>query len=61
MKHFYAVYEKKTDKLLASGDSAFCTEQLGLKSVDSFYSLVSNVKRGKNKKYEILVEEAGEE
>lgn len=57
MKKIYAVYEKKTDKLLATGNSVFCTRQLGLASVDSFYSLVSRVRSGRNNKYEVLVEE----
>ena len=57
MKKTYAVYDKKTDELLVSGNSKFCTRQLGLASVDSFYSLVSNCLSGKNNKYEVLVEE----
>lgn len=61
MKKTYAVYDKKTDRLLASGDSGFCTCQLGLASVDSFYCLVSRVLSGKNNKYEVLVEEAEED
>lgn len=57
MKKNYAVYDKKTDELLASGDSKFCTHQLGLASVKSFYCLVSRCLSGKNNKYEVLVEE----
>ena len=55
---YYAVYLKKNDQLLASGNSRECQRQLGLASRASFYSLVTNVKKGKNQKYEILVEEA---
>lgn len=57
MKKTYAVYDKKTDELLVSGDSKFCTRQLGLASVKSFYCLVSRCLSGKNNKYEVLVEE----
>lgn len=55
---YYGIYDSKTDRLLASGTSAECRKQLNLASVKSFYSMVSRVRSGKNKKYDILVEEA---
>lgn len=57
MAKTYAVYDRKSDRLLVTGSSKFCTQQLRLSSVASFYCLVSRVLRGKNKKYEVLVEE----
>lgn len=58
---YYAVYERKTDRLLASGSASFCTRQLGLPSVNSFYCLVGRVRSGKNMKYEVLIEDISEE
>lgn len=57
MQKYYAVYLRETDELLASGTSAEVTKQLKLASVDSFYCLVSRCLKGKNKKYEVLVED----
>lgn len=57
MQKYYAVYLRETDELLASGTSAEVTKQLKLASVKSFYSMVSRVRSGKNKKYEILIED----
>lgn len=58
---YYAVYLRKTDELIVCGNSLQCQKQLKLASVDSFYSMVSKCLKGKNKKYEVLVEEDGDE
>lgn len=57
MQKYYAVYLRETDELLASGTSAEVTKQLNLASVNSFYSMVSRTRSGKNNKYEILIED----
>lgn len=57
---FYIIYLKKNDKIVAVGNAGECAEQLGCKSVRAFYALVSNVKHGKNKRYEIVTEKEGE-
>lgn len=54
--HQYTVYRAKDDKLVAFGIAKECAETMNLSSVASFYSLVCNVLKGKNRKYEILVE-----
>ena len=56
MKNYYAVYLRKTDELVACGTSAECVKQMGLKSVDSFYCLISHVLAGYNLKYEVYKE-----
>lgn len=58
-KHYYTVYLKKNDELVAYGTSEECAEQMG-KSVDSFYCLVSRVNSGKIKKYEIFTDDCEE-
>ena len=58
---YYAIYERKTDRLLASGSAAFCTRQLGIASIRSFYCMVGRIRSGKIKKYEILIEDISEE
>lgn len=49
----YAVYSK-TDELLALGNAEECVRAMGLANVKSFYSIVSRVRRGLNKKYSIV-------
>lgn len=61
MMKYYAVYLRKNDKLVASGTGKECQKQMGLASLNSFRSLVSKVKSGRNKKYEVLVEDLLEE
>lgn len=56
MKNYYAVYLRKSDELVACGTSAECVKQMGLKSVDSFYCLISHVLGGYNRKYEVYRE-----
>ena len=56
MPNYYAVYLRKTDELVACGTSAECVKQMGLKSLDSFYCLISHVLTGYNRKYEVYKE-----
>lgn len=58
--NYYTVYLAKNDQIVACGTSHDCQRQLGLASVDSFYSMVSRVQKGTNKKYEIYKEEDAE-
>lgn len=60
MKNYYAVYLRKTDELVACGTSAECVRQMGLKSVDSFYCLISHVLHGLNRKYEVYKEKSSD-
>ena len=50
----YTIYLNKTDEVVAFGSSRECAKALGM-SRDSFYSMVSRVKKGKNRKYSIVI------
>lgn len=54
--HHYTVYRAEDDQLVAFGIARECAKALKLSSTASFYCLVCNVMKGKNRKYEILVE-----
>lgn len=54
---YYTVYDKKTETVVAFGNSKRCTEMMGLPSANSFYSIVHNARIGKNQKWEVVVEE----
>ena len=53
--HYYTVYKRKNDELVASGTAAECAEQMQV-SLHTFYSIVTRVKNGTNKKYEIDIQ-----
>lgn len=53
---YYSVYLRRTDELICAGTSAECAAALG-RSVDSFYCMVSRVRKGKNRKYEVYQED----
>ena len=55
-KHYYAIYLRKTDELVCCGTSEECAAAMN-RSVDSFYSMVSRVRKGTNRKYEVYQEE----
>lgn len=57
---YYAVYDARTDELLAEGNSRECREQLGCSSMDTFYALVNRAKRGINKSYKVVIKKGGE-
>lgn len=52
----YTVYLNKTDEIVATGTSRKCAASLGL-TLDSFYCMVSRVRRGKNQKYSVVTTE----
>lgn len=54
-KRFYFVYLMATDELLCCGAGPECAEALGMKW-PIFRQTVSNVRAGRNRKYEIYVE-----
>lgn len=49
---FYIVYLAADDSIVATGNAEECARQMG-RSVNSFHCLVSRVRSGKNKKFEI--------
>ena len=56
---FYIVYLAKDDSIVATGNAEECARQMG-RSVNSFHCLVSRVRSGKNKKFEISSSKEGE-
>lgn len=52
---YYTVYRKKDDTVLAQGNAEECRKQLGFKTLQVFYSVVSRVNRGKTEKYEVTI------
>lgn len=54
MSKFYMVYLAADDTIVATGSAQECTEQMGLKNKHSFLSIVSKVRKGTFKKYEII-------
>lgn len=59
-KVFYTVYLRKDDSIIAAGTAKQCAEQMRLKNVDTFYSLVSKCRTGKQKRYDIITESQSE-
>jgi hypothetical protein len=53
---WYSVYLKETDEMICSGTSAECTKALGMKTVDSFRTLVYRSRNGLSSRYEIYSE-----
>lgn len=54
--HHYTIYRAKDDQLVAFGVARECARAMKLANTASFYCLVCNVMKGKNRKYEILIE-----
>ncbi len=54
-KNFYTVYLRKTDEIVVSGTAVECAAKMN-KSVNCFHSLVSKNRKGKQKKYVVVVE-----
>lgn len=52
---FYMVYRAKDDSIAATGSAEECAKQMGFTAVQSFYSLVYLVNKGKCKTYEIII------
>ena len=55
-QNYYALYNRKTDELVCSGDAQKCAEELGI-ATNSFYVLVHKILHNKNKKWDIYVED----
>ncbi len=53
--YYYTVYLRKTDEIVVSGTAVECAEKMK-KSLNCFYSLVSKNRKGKHKKYVVVVE-----
>ena len=53
---YYTIYDKKTERIVAFGDSDECTKQLGLKNREQFYAHVSKTRSGYLKRHEIITE-----
>lgn len=49
----YTVYLKETGEKVAEGTAFECMKMMGVSSINSFHSLVSNCKSGKNNKYTV--------
>ena len=58
--NYYAVYDAKTDELLAEGNSRECREKLGCSSMDTFYALANRARRGINKRYRVVIKKGGQ-
>lgn len=54
-RRYYALYNRKTDELVCSGTAKECAEALGIPRA-YFDSMVSKIKSGKNKKWEVYVD-----
>lgn len=55
-KKYYTVYLNMDDSIVTSGTARECAKQMG-KSENSFRSMISFTRSGKNKKYTVVVEE----
>lgn len=51
-RHFYIVRLRKDDQIVAVGTSEECTEQLGFKSIKTFFQVLSRHQRGQRHRYE---------
>ena len=54
-RNYYALYLRKTDKLVCSGSAKDCAEQLGV-TLRNFYALTNKVLHGKIKKWDVYIE-----
>lgn len=58
MTKFYMVYLAKDDTIVATGSGKECAKQMGYPTLQSFYSMVYLVNKGKCKKYEVVVSDS---
>lgn len=58
--HWYTVYERKSEQILVSGGGVQCAKALGM-SMNTFWCTVSRCRSGKNRKYEIMIEDIEKE
>ena len=59
-KNYYTVYERATDRVLATGTADECAGQIGV-TVASFYCLVTRAPQRINGKYEVFVDKGAAE
>lgn len=59
-KHYYTIYEKDTDTVVAFGSSEDCQKMLKC-SKSYFYCLINRNRNGKNKTYNIVIEPMSED
>lgn len=55
---YYTVYLKKSDEIVAFGTSEECASQLGFRNRSTFHNIASLSRKGKRKKYEIIVDDS---
>lgn len=55
MNNYYTIYERDTQEVVASGNAEECAKKMN-RSLHSFYSMVTRVRKEQNKKYEIEIE-----
>ncbi len=58
--NYYEVYDRHSGELLAKGTARECRKILGLASVDGFYCIVRQARKGISNKYRIVVMKGGE-
>jgi len=56
MRMYYTVYDARTDEVLAFGNIVQCADRLGT-SAQTMRSIISKVRRGKLKRYSVVVED----
>lgn len=52
---YYSIYLRETDDMICWGTSSECAAKLGM-PLSGFYSMVSRVRRGINRKYDVYTE-----
>lgn len=58
--NYYAIYDARTDELLAEGNARECRDKLGCSSMDTFYALANRARRGINKRYRVVIKKGGQ-
>lgn len=58
--NYYEIYDRYSGELLARGNAAECRKTLGCASLDSFYALANQARRGINKKYRVVIKKGGQ-
>ncbi|MBE6616628.1 MAG: hypothetical protein E7627_01605 [Ruminococcaceae bacterium] len=55
-RRYYTVYRNEDDEIVAFGNAAECTRQLGLKDEEQFYAFVSKTKSGLRKSHSVVID-----
>lgn len=53
--HYYTVYDRKTDEILASGTARECAYALDM-TMGSFYTAIARTRNGERQRYRFLIE-----